>query len=672
MFDPTINDPSTQIRKYESFSLTEISLAGPFLFMIDPDNTGILKSYHAPSCKDFAWQEINAPGSWESQGITEPKTLRSDDPDPYSGYAWYRKWVEIPGEWEGEELEIVLGMVDDAFICFWNGEKIGERKGVTYDNTIRIPRNLTRFNSSNLLAIQVLDKWGEGGIVEGPLILKPHFPWENLELTINSQKRDFVYDIYTPILLDLNFRNPFDAPLDILLKIIIRDFDDLVVYEEQLDLGLNCQMPTNLTMDIPPLPQGHYRCQFEVYENKMKLKTFRTSFAIIGAPVEFEDREKSPFGLCGCDLVSLTRERNETVENRLIHLQKITGAIWSRTAFLWKELEPGMGDWDFTMADRIIESYDLFDISPVANLTCPPGWTRGGNPGTEEHITAYTEYARIMASRYRDRIHSWEIWYEPNNPDYWDSQPDAESYVRLLKASYQAIKQSDTEAKVIGMVTRKMDLEFIEKALKAGAGDYMDILSVHPDQSGSSINKTPDSDLGKIQELRKIMERYGCEKPVWITECGWQTPGSVSERIQAEYLVKFYVTTLAEGIVERIFWFNLLDGWEIPFSRRGNFGLFHDDYTPKPSLAAYYTMVKMLHDFTDIKRLDLPEGIFGFEAGFIKNLKKVRVLWTEREPQMIGIQPGSLIVDLVGKTSRETEGRMLIDKTPRYILGEWE
>lgn len=671
LVDPLIYNNPESVYQYTPMSQTEIPLAGPFLFMIDPENTGILKSYHMPSYNDFSWQEIDAPDSWESQGIIEPQTFLSDDPYPYSGHAWYRKWINIPVEWEGKDLEIILGQVDDAYICYWNGEKVGERKEPACDNTIPIPRNLTRFNESNLLAIQVLDKWGEGGIVGGPLTLKPRFPWEKLELAINSKKGDFLYDIYSPILLDLNFRNPFDAPLDIVLKIVIRDFDDLVVYKEQMNLRLNCHILTNLIVDIPSLLPGHYRCQFDVCGKFFILKTFRTSFAVIGPPVVFEDKKRSPFGLCGCDWISFPQEKYMTAKNRLLGLQKTSGAYWNRTAFLWNKVEPGKGEWDFTIADRMIENYDLFEISVLGNLSNPPEWIKGRSPTNKEDVTAYTEYARIMASRYRNLVNFWEVWHEPNNPDYWSSQPDAASYVHLLKETYSAIKQSDPEAMVIGMATRNTDLDFIKKALETGAGDYMDIVSVHLNQLRSPTNQTSDSDLNKLRELRKIMEHHGCNKPIWITECGWQSLGSVSEKIQAEYLVKFYVMILAEGIVDRIFWCNLMDDCESPYSRRGFFGLFHKDYTPKPSLAAYHTMVTMLHDFTEIRSLDLEEGVFGFEAEF-KNLKKVRILWTEREPQLVSIPPESRIVDLVGRTYKEIEGKMLIDKTPRYVIEEWE
>lgn len=629
---------------------------------------GILKSYHTPSFNDASWGEIEVAESGESLDTIEQAIVNRKDAEHKSGFAWYRKWIDIPREWEGEKLEIRLGNTADPFICFWNGEMIGEKKELSYENKIPVPDNLVRFQSSNLLAIRAWDKLGEGNYIEGPIILMPRFPWDEFDLVVNAQKNNFVYDIYTPIQLDLIFRNPFEESLDILLKMRIRDFDDLTVYNEQIAIGLNGQTPTNLIMDLPPLPPGHYRCRFDIVTDKIKLEDFEFSIAVIGGRIVYEERERSPFGICGLDLTAQDRERSEAEENHFIRLQKMTGAAWNRSIFSWRTIEPEMKEWDFTFADRIIERYNLSDISLFINLArhfVP------GDAGVDEVIREYAQYARIMGSRYKNRAHFWEIAYKPNNPEYWSYEPYVESYARLLKTSYHAIKQSDEEAIIIGMATRGTDLEYIEKALAAGAGDYMDILSIHPEPTDSPVKKTGESDLDKIRSLHEIMEQQGFRKPVWITECGWQGVGPVSERLQAEYLVKFHIGTLAEGMADKIFWRNLVDGWESPFSRRGYYGLFHNDYAPKPAFAAYYTMVNKLHDFTAIKRLNLPEGIYGYEALF-SDSRKVRIFWTEGESRTIGVQPGSRIFDMVGKPCEETGGRMLIDRNPRYVEGEWD
>lgn len=43
----------------------------------------------------------------------------------YDGIVWFRKWVDIPGDWVGKKLKISLGPIDDMDECYVNGELVG-------------------------------------------------------------------------------------------------------------------------------------------------------------------------------------------------------------------------------------------------------------------------------------------------------------------------------------------------------------------------------------------------------------------------------------------------------------------------------------------------------------------------------------------------------------------
>ena len=51
--------------------------------------------------------------------------------------------------------------------------------------------------------------------------------------------------------------------------------------------------------------------------------------------------------------------------------------------------------------------------------------------------------------RYKDRVHHWEIWNEPNYWRFWLPQPDVGAYTTLLKQAYAAIKAVDPAATVM-------------------------------------------------------------------------------------------------------------------------------------------------------------------------------------------------------------------------------
>lgn len=65
-----------------------------------------------PSYDDSAWEQLSGDTTWGAQ--THPA---------YTGFAWYRKRIEISGA--AQPLAILIPPVDDAYELYWNGQKIG-------------------------------------------------------------------------------------------------------------------------------------------------------------------------------------------------------------------------------------------------------------------------------------------------------------------------------------------------------------------------------------------------------------------------------------------------------------------------------------------------------------------------------------------------------------------
>jgi len=653
--------------RYPELSKTEISLDGEFRFITDPENLGLLNGYHQPSFNHKNWREIHAPATWESQGFTI-KHPGNEEPLPYNGLAWYRKEIAIPEDWTGRSLTIDLGRVDDREICFWNGNKIGESKGLQFENRFSIPPDIVRYGKKNLLAVRVFDTGGEGGIVTGPLTLRPELPWKEISLSVETPGGLFIYEPNTPIPIDLILKNPVPAPLDISLSMTIRDFEEIVTYHENCPIRLNEGMNTVLSMTIPPQERGHYDCTIDIFgSEEMKIKTFRTSFCVLAPPVRFTDPSSSPFALGGGALFHIDFTEHPTVGERRLSQHARIGALWGRNDLWWGVIEPERGSWDFSKLDSAVDLFEKHGINLLGILCYSTEWLKGRAPVTDEQVRYFAEYSRKMAERYRGRIKYWEVWNEPNIRPFWEPRPDPEDYANLLRAASKAVREAAPEARVIGMVTSLTDLDFIEKALKKGAGKYMDVVSVHPYQLDPPTRRGPSTELGKIRRLRELLDRYECSRPIWITECGWQSLGGVTEQKQAEYLVKLYVLTLAEGLVERIYWFNLTDWGKRSSPEGGHFGLVHMDHSPKPSFAAFYTMVEQLHDFKEVKRLVLPDETAGFEFSFQEG-RRVRIYWNEKGPREVAVPEAARMINLVGKNEGNTRGRITVDQTPRYIV----
>jgi hypothetical protein len=66
-----------------------------------------------PSVDDSNWEQLDADDRWGNQ--THPG---------YTGFAWYRKHIQITGG--GPKMALLIPPVDDAYEVYWNGRKIGE------------------------------------------------------------------------------------------------------------------------------------------------------------------------------------------------------------------------------------------------------------------------------------------------------------------------------------------------------------------------------------------------------------------------------------------------------------------------------------------------------------------------------------------------------------------
>jgi len=160
-------------------SADQIDLSGPWKFQVDMNNTGLDKGWQSPEFAASSWRALQVPGTWESQGIAgvNPEWVQSDDlKQPYTGYAWYRRTVEIPSDWKGKDVFLNLGPVDDNDWTYFNGKMIGSTtqrviqvSGIP--RSYQVPADAIKFGGTNTIAVRVLDFRGLGGITRGPVNL---------------------------------------------------------------------------------------------------------------------------------------------------------------------------------------------------------------------------------------------------------------------------------------------------------------------------------------------------------------------------------------------------------------------------------------------------------------------------------------------------------------------
>lgn len=113
---------------------------------------------------DSGWKSMKLPGNWEERGHP---TL--------DGIVWFRKTIDIPAAWEGKDIVLRPGPIDEVDQTWFNGEYIDGKgrmrtRATQFWNVPReyiVPGRLVKAGR-NVIAIRVFDALGQGGLWGGP------------------------------------------------------------------------------------------------------------------------------------------------------------------------------------------------------------------------------------------------------------------------------------------------------------------------------------------------------------------------------------------------------------------------------------------------------------------------------------------------------------------------
>jgi len=111
--------------------------------------------WSAPAYDTAGWGTMRLPTYWENAGQEQ-----------LDGVVWFRKEVTIPETWQGKDVQLYLGAIDDHDTTFVNGTCVGSTSGWTEQRVYRLPAHLLK-PGRNVIAVRVLDTGGNGGLWGG-------------------------------------------------------------------------------------------------------------------------------------------------------------------------------------------------------------------------------------------------------------------------------------------------------------------------------------------------------------------------------------------------------------------------------------------------------------------------------------------------------------------------
>lgn len=304
------------------------------------------------------------------------------------------------------------------------------------------------------------------------------------------------------------------------------------------------------------------------------------------------------------------------------------GVKWARIQSGWARTEKEKGVYDFSWIDKIVDNFWERGIeawvclcygnglyNPEAaeifgGVGCPPIFN-------DEQKEGWKNYVQAFVKHFEGRVRFYEVWNEPDGNWCWKHGVNATELGRFTRDTAKAVKEVNSEAKVIGGVTCYRNLSYLNEAFAAGMGEYLDFISFHEyTHDETSVFETVEafSELAHYYNpnIQIIQGESGSQSRTGghgaLNECGW------TEEIQQKQLARHTLADIMAGVYFTSY-FSCMDmiealngtvGDKASYLDYGYFGIlgaeFDDEgrsigtYYKKPS---YFTLQNICSIFAD-------------------------------------------------------------------------
>jgi len=255
------------------------------------------------------------------------------------------------------------------------------------------------------------------------------------------------------------------------------------------------------------------------------------------------------------------------------------GVQYLRCAFSWNGIEKTPGHYDWQFWDNLVALARQNHIQLIPYVAYTPEWAaRDRNDFWKQpprDPMLYADFMYTIASRYRGRIQSWEIWNEPDNKDYW--MGTADEFATLAVAAAKRIREADPTAVLVLGGMAKGPGEFFRSLIEKHQLDrYVDVVAMHayPESWLDAPAEFIFDDW--VPEMSNMITADGSGDDLWLNEMGYPdyrfraNQASIygtsvfyryehTRRYQAAMLFKMETMALASGRVSLAGWYRIDD-----------------------------------------------------------------------------------------------------------------
>ncbi len=264
---------------------------------------------------------------------------------------------------------------------------------------------------------------------------------------------------------------------------------------------------------------------------------------------------------------------------RHMRVARNVGAKYLRCAFTWNAIEPQRGQYKWAFWDMLVEEAERADIQLIPYVAYTPEWAAGNpdqfwkRPPTDPKL--YAEFMYAIASRYRGRIHSWEIWNEPDITEYW--MGDVDGFAEMVKLAAASIRRAAPDVTlVLGGMSKGPSVFFRQLVEKHHVERYVDVVAMHGYPESWLEERAETVGQSWTSEMNRLVANDGSRRDFWLNEIGYADyryspteankygvsapfPHEHTPEFAASSLFKAQVMALASGQVSLTAWYRIDD-----------------------------------------------------------------------------------------------------------------
>lgn len=247
------------------------------------------------------------------------------------------------------------------------------------------------------------------------------------------------------------------------------------------------------------------------------------------------------------------------------------------------------------------------------------------------------------------------------------------------------LKEANPEAKLYGIALgpRNNEGDYIREIMEAGAGKYMDAVSIHPYHPTGEPEK--NGLLDNIEKIRGILREYGYgDIEIISTELGWPSTEKYfnDEDTMANYTVQ--ASAVTHESLAQIYWYTLVEK-QTGNNAEDSFGFIRSwsgtnvPFSAKPVFLAMAFWNNLMANAKSDGHISICKDNVTAYKFKLRNGQNAYALWTHKGKESVSIKvntDGVMFYDLYGNDtkldSKDGIVSLSLDERVSYIVGNFD